>query len=118
RRRAISAHPQERVQPTPPDDALHHRPLHLASLRLGGQVEPNSVVWSDRQTTLCGSRTPATKNIRISSTLKTMPQWLIDGVLVHELAHLKYSGHGNAFQPFAAQYTTMREADAFLDRVA
>src|SRR5699024_3488004 len=70
------------VQPTPTDDSLHQRALHLARVWLGGQVEPISVVWSDRQTTLWGSCTPATKNIRISSQLKTMPQWVIDGVLV------------------------------------
>jgi|SRR5699024_6833432 len=109
---------QKLAQRTPTDDALHQRALHLARVWLGGQVEPNSVVWSDRQTTLWGSCTPTTKNIRISSKLKTMPQWVIDGVLVHELAHLKYSGHGNDFQQFAAQYPKMREADAFLDGVA
>lgn len=109
---------QQLAQRTPTDDALHQRALHLARVWLGGQVEPNSVVWSDRQTTLWGSCTPTTKNIRISSMLKGMPQWVIDGVLVHELAHLKYSGHGHDFQQFAAQYPKMREADAFLEGVA
>lgn len=109
---------QQLAQRTPTDDALHQRALHLARVWLGGQVEPNSVVWSDRQTTLWGSCTPTTKNIRISSMLKGMPQWVIDGVLVHELAHLKYSGHGHDFQQFAAQYPKLPEADAFLEGVA
>lgn len=109
---------QKLAQRTPTDSELHQRALHLARLWLGGQVEPNSVVWSDRQTTLWGSCTPTTKNIRISSALKHMPQWVIDGVLVHELAHLKYTGHGHDFQQFAAQYPRLREADAYLEGVA
>lgn len=109
---------QQRAQRTSTDDALHQRALHLARVWLGGQVEPSSVVWSGRQTTRWGSCTPTTKSIRLSSMLKGMPQWVIDGVLVHELAHLKYPGHGDDFQQFAAQYPKMLEADAFLDGVA
>src|SRR5699024_3515411 len=40
------------------------------------------------------------------------------GVLVHELAHLKYSGHGQDFRDFAARYPRMSEVDAFLEGVS
>jgi len=109
---------QQLTQRSQTDEALHQRALHLARVWLGGQVEPNSVVWSEHQTTRWGSCTPTTKSLRISTMLKGMPQWVIDGVLIHELAHLKYSGHGHDFQQFAAQYPKMSEADAFLDGVA
>jgi len=100
------------------DTELYHRALHLARTWLDSQVEPFSVVWSNRQTTLWGSCTPSTSRIRLSSTLKTMPQWVIDGVIVHEMAHLKYPDHGDDFQKFAHQYPKMAQADAFLDGVS
>lgn len=99
------------------DEALYERALHLAQLWLGGEVVPTSVVWSDRQTTMWGSCTPTTGAIRLSTMLQGMPQWVIDGVLAHELAHLKYSGHGPDFQDYAARYPKMAQADAFLDGV-
>lgn len=100
------------------DSELYTRAQHLARVWLGSEVMPTSVVWSDRQTTLWGSCTAVTGAIRISTMLQEMPQWVIDGVLVHELAHLKYSGHGQEFRDFAARYPRMSEADAFLEGVS
>lgn len=96
---------------------LYARAVHLATVWLNGEVHPNSVTWSERQTTLWGSCTATTKTIRISTMLRGMPQWVIDGVLIHELAHLKYTGHGEDFQTFTRRYPRMAEADAFLEGV-
>ena len=96
---------------------LFARAVHLARVWLNSEVHPNSVTWSERQTTLWGSCTATTKSIRISTMLRGMPQWVIDGVLVHELAHLKYAGHGEDFQTFTRRYPRMAEADAFLEGV-
>ena len=97
---------------------LFERAVHLARVWLKAEVHPTSVVWSDRQTTMWGSCTATTGAIRISTMLRGMPQWVIDGVLVHELAHLKYAGHGQEFQDFTRRYPRMAESDAFLDGVA
>ena len=97
---------------------LFERAVHLARVWLQAEVHPTSVVWSDRQTTMWGSCTSTTGAIRISTMLRGMPQWVIDGVLVHELAHLKYAGHGQEFQDLTRRYPRMAEADAFLDGVA
>ena len=97
---------------------LHARAVHLARVWLNGEVHPNSVTWSERQTTLWGSCTATTKTIRISTMLQGMPQWVVDGVLIHELAHLKYAGHGDDFQAFTRRYPRMAEADAFLEGAA
>lgn len=96
---------------------LFDRAVYLAKAWLGAEVHPTSVAWSERQTTMWGSCTVTTGAIRISTMLRGMPQWVIDGVLVHELAHLKYGGHGQEFQEFSRRYPRMAEADAFLEGV-
>lgn len=100
------------------DPELHQRALYLARVWLGGEVTPTSVVWSDRQTKLWGSCTSTTGTIRISTMLQGMPEWVIDSVVVHELAHLKHGGHGQNFQDFAKRYPRMDEANAFLAGVS
>lgn len=97
---------------------LYARAQYLARVWLGSEVMPASVVWSDRQTTRWGSCTAATGAIRISTMLQGMPQWVIDGVLVHELAHLKYFDHGQEFRDFAGRYPRMGESIAFLHGVS
>lgn len=99
------------------DPELHLRARQLSATWLGGSVEPTEVVWSTRQLRSWGSCTSATGRIRISAKLKRMPQWVQDGVIIHELAHLKYPNHGPEFQAFAAQYPQFAEAKAFLDGV-
>src|SRR5699024_9568099 len=101
---------------TNPD--VHVRALHLECIGLNNEAAPTSVGWPDRQTTLWGSYTSTTGAIRISTMLQGMPQWVIDGVLIHEMAHLKYGGHGRQFQEFSGRYPRMAEADAFLDGVS
>lgn len=98
--------------------ALFDRALHLARVWLSAEVMPTSVVWSDRQNTLWGSCSVHSGAIRISTKLQGMPQWVIDGVLVHELAHLKYPNHSQAFRDFTRHYPRMDEADAFLEGVS
>jgi len=109
---------QRQAQQFHTNSDLLDRALHLARVWLNNEVFPTSVVWSDRQTTLWGSCTSTTGAIRISTMLQGMPQWVIDGVLIHEMAHLKYGGHGRQFQEFSGRYPRMAEADAFLDGVS
>jgi len=46
-----------------------------------------------------------------------MPEWVLDAVVVHELAHLLESGHGPAFRRLVARYRRYAEAMAFLQGV-
>ena len=43
-----------------------------------------------------GSCTPAEGSIRVSDKVRGMPGWVLDYVLLHELAHLIEPGHGPA----------------------
>lgn len=96
------------------DDALLSRAHELAVQHFSGSVEPTSVSWSDRQLKRWGSTTSTTGEIRLSSRLRSMPGWVVDSVLVHELAHLIEPGHGPRFQELVGRYPRTAEADAFL----
>lgn len=47
-----------------------------------------------------------------------MPQWVIDYVLLHELAHLLVAGHNAAFWRLLEAYPETQRAKAFLEGVA
>ena len=54
---------------------------------------PASVRWVTNQNARWGSCTPGDRTIRLSDRLQQMPGWVVDYVLVHELAHLLEAGH-------------------------
>ena len=54
---------------------------------------PASVRWVTNQNGRWGSCTPADRTIRISHRIQDMPDWVIDYVLLHELAHLIVPSH-------------------------
>ena len=63
-------------------------------------------------------RDPADGTIRLSSRLKGMPDWVVDYVLVHELAHLLQPGHDPAFWALVGRYPRTERARGFLEGVA
>ena len=78
---------------------------------------PSSVRWVSNQTTRWCSCTTSDASIRLSDRLQGMPEWVIDAVLVHELAHLVEPDHGPAFKALEARFPRQVEATAFLDGV-
>ncbi len=78
---------------------------------------PSSIRWVSNQTTRWGSCTTSDASIRLSDRLQGMPDWVIDAVLVHELAHLVEADHGPAFKTLEARFPRQVEATAFLDGV-
>ncbi len=79
-----------------------------------GLPTPTSIVWVDNQTSRWGSCSPATGTIRLSRTLSEFPGWVLDYVIVHELAHLEVHGHGPAFWELVARYPLTERALGFL----
>jgi predicted metal-dependent hydrolase len=59
-------------------------------------------------------RLPVPASVRISSRLTDVPVWVLDYVLVHELAHLLEAGHGPAFRALVARYPLAERATGFL----
>lgn len=75
---------------------------------------PTTVVWSERQTSRWGSCSPREGTIRISTRLAGMPHWVLDWVLVHELAHLEVSNHGERFKALVGRYPLAERAEGYL----
>jgi len=73
-----------------------------------------SVRWVDNQKGRWGSCTPAERTVRISTRLAGVPLWVLDYVLVHELAHLVHPDHSPAFWATVARYPRAERARGFL----
>jgi len=98
----------------PSDDQLMRRSRELSDLYLGGIARPDSVRWVANQKSRWGSCTPGDKSIRLSARLQGMPGWVVDYVLVHELAHLIEHGHDAKFWAWVNRYPKAERAKGFL----
>lgn len=100
--------------------------LEQAAERLAKELAPDlhllprltSVTWSTRQNHRWGSCTTVTGEIRLSSRLQSMPAWVIDYVLFHELIHLDEPKHSLRFHELVRRYPAHDRAVGFLHGVA
>ena len=102
----------------PGDADLAARAAELSRRYLGGLAQPASVAWAANQNSRWGSCTPADRSIRLSTRLQGMPAWVIDYVLLHELAHLIEQGHGPRFWRLLEGYPKTERARGFLEGFA
>ena len=98
----------------PTDEVLLQRALGLSDRYLGGLATPESVRWVENQKSRWGSCTPGDRTIRLSARLQGMPGWVIDYVLVHELAHLLEPGHDANFWAWVERYPHAERAKGYL----
>lgn len=99
----------------PGDPGLAARAADLSARYLDGRAKPASVRWVANQTTRWGSCTPADSAIRVSTRLQGVPTWVLDYVLLHELAHLVEPGHGAAFWALLEGYPRTERARGYLE---
>ncbi|WP_435743173.1 M48 metallopeptidase family protein [Nocardioides sp. SYSU DS0663] len=99
----------------PSDDELMARALVLNDRYLGGIAVPESVRWVANQHTRWGSCSPGDRAIRLSARLQGMPAWVIDYVIVHELAHLIEAGHDARFWAWVERYPQTERAKGYLE---
>ena len=104
--------------PRSSDAALMERSRQLSRQHLDGRARPASVRWVTNMEHRWGSCTTSDATIRLSHRLQSMPAWVIDYVLVHELTHLLVPGHGPDFWTWVNQYPRTERARGFLDGVA
>jgi predicted metal-dependent hydrolase len=75
---------------------------------------PTTIRWVDNQEWRWGSCTPTDRTIRISSRLVGEPAWVLDYVIVHELAHLSVPRHDRRFWALVRRYPRAERAHGFL----
>jgi predicted metal-dependent hydrolase len=97
------------------DAALLTRCRLLSGRHLGGRAKPNSVRWVPPMRTRWASCTPTEGTIRVSDKLRDVPGWVLDYVLVHELAHLLVPGHGADFWALVRDYPRTERAMGYLE---
>lgn len=106
------------AKPRSGDADLAARAALLSRRYLGGRARPASVRWVANQRSRWGSCTPSTGEIRLSDRLSGMPDWVVDYVLLHELAHLLCPGHGPDFWSLLEAYPRTDRARGYLEGVS
>jgi predicted metal-dependent hydrolase len=107
RRRGAGSVPQT-------DELLEKRARELNRKYFDGRLKWQSVRYVTNQNSRFGSCTPADGTIRLSHRLATMPVWVRDYVLVHELAHLVEANHGPRFWKLVNRYPLTERARGYL----
>ena len=100
------------------DEQLMRRARQLCADYLHDKVEPTSVRWVDNMTTRWASCTTTTGEIRLSDRLQPLPVWVVDYVLLHELAHLIEPSHNKRFWHWVDRYPKAERAKGYLEGVA
>ncbi len=79
-----------------------------------GLPTARSVRWVGNQRARWGSCSIHSGNIRVSNRLAKFPEWVLDYVLVHELAHLAVPDHSKEFWALVDRYPLAERARGFL----
>ncbi len=100
------------------DAQLERRAAQLSGRWLDGSARASAVWWVTTMRTRWASCTPMDATIRVSERLRDAPDWVLDYVLVHELAHLLEPGHTPAFWAWVHRYPRSERAIGYLQGVA
>lgn len=114
-RKLQRSEPRRPASPKTSDEALLARCALLSGKYLGGTAVPASVRWVPPMRTRWASCTPVDATIRVSERLRKVPPWVLDYVLVHELAHLREPGHDAAFWALVQRYPKTERAIGYLE---
>jgi len=96
------------------DADLEQRAATLNRRYFANRLSWQSIRWSSRQTRSHGSCTPQRGSIRISQELATLPRFVLDYVILHELAHLLEPNHGPRFWALVNRYPRTERARGYL----
>jgi len=96
------------------DGSLQKRAELLNKRYFGNMLRLDSIKWVTNQEKRFGSCTPGKRSIRISHMISAMPRFVIDYVIIHELAHLKEANHGRKFWDLVYLFPKAERARGYL----
>lgn len=96
------------------DRALEERARRLNDEVFDGRLHWTSIRWVTNQDRRFGSCSCREGLIRISHRLASLPAFVLDYVLVHELAHLIHADHGHEFWRAVSRYPLAERARGYL----
>jgi len=96
------------------DDALRERADALNREYFDDKLAVAEIRFVTDQNHRFGSCTPSTATIRLSHRLSDMPSWVLDYVIVHELAHLIQPNHSAHFWKLVNRSKLTERARGFL----
>lgn len=111
RRRVTS---QQRSAELNADDALRKRAQELNRELFAGALQIADIRYVPNQEHRWGSCSTGRGTIRLSDRLATVPDWVRDYVVVHELAHLIQPDHSPAFWRLVRRYKLAERARGYL----
>jgi len=97
----------------PSDERLVERARKLNDRHFGGRLRWSSIGFSDMEH-LWGSCTFTDGAIRIAKRAAALPEWVLDYLVMHELAHLVHSDHGAEFHELENLYPLTERAKGYL----
>ncbi len=107
----------KRAQRRASDQVLKRRAQALNREYFGGALDFH-IRWVTNQNGRWGSCTPVDATIRLSHRLQEFPEYVLDYVIVHELAHILVPDHSNRFWNLVYRYPKTERARGFLEGVA
>lgn len=97
----------------PSNERLAQRATALNERHFGGRMRWSSIAFAE-MAHLWGSCTFTSGAIRIAARAAALPEWVLDYLLVHEMAHLEQSDHGPAFRELENRYPLSERARGYL----
>ena len=93
---------------------LHSVAQKLNKKYFGGKLKIGSIEYVSNQNKIFGSCSCRKRTIRISHRLASMPQWVRDYVIVHEMAHIIQPNHSQSFWEIVCRYKLTERARGYL----
>ncbi|MGI6368071.1 MAG: M48 family metallopeptidase [Anaerolineae bacterium] len=96
------------------DQGLQRRAEQLNARYFGGRLQWQSIRYVPNGSRMLGSCTPANGTLRIAERLAHAPQFVLDYVIIHELAHLIEANHSPRFWELVYRFKMAERARGFL----
>lgn len=112
---------QESMAARRTDADLQARAEQVNRKYFAGQLRWQAIRWVDNMQQRLGSCTnggATDGHIRISSRMRTWPEWVVDYIIAHELLHRRHPNHSPAFkEELKRAYPLTERAQGFIEGI-